>query len=207
MHASAIENGRKFFELYWQTEFTSILDVGSLDVNGSLRTYAPPEAFYTGIDLIAGNGVDLVLDDPYKYPFADGTIDMVVSTSCFEHDEMFWLTFLEMARVVSERGFVYINAPSRWSYHHRPDRWRFYPDAASALEKWAQRNGSPVRMVETFLTLSDIWGDNVMIFTKRPAFTPQSYLRDAVSGAEWSRRGADAPLEYHNTRFWIAPEH
>jgi SAM-dependent methyltransferase len=207
MHASANEIGRRFFELYWQGGFKAILDVGSLDVNGSLRAFASAGARYHGIDLMPGNGVDQVLEDAYKYPFPDGSMDMVVSTSCFEHDEMFWLTFLEMARVVSDRGFIYINAPSRWTFHHPPDRWRFYPDAASALEKWGQRSGIPIRMVETFLALSDIWGDNVMVFTKREEFIPQTYICDATSGAEWSRKGSAGPLQYHDSHYWITGAH
>ena len=56
-----------------------------------------------------------------------------VSTSCFEHDPIFWLTFKEIARVTKVDGFVYVNAPSNEVYHGYPgDNWRFYKDAPAA---------------------------------------------------------------------------
>ncbi len=59
MHISALQAGQKFFDAYWRSEFTGILDIGSFDVNGSLRQVSPPDAKYTGIDLGPGKGVDL----------------------------------------------------------------------------------------------------------------------------------------------------
>jgi hypothetical protein len=140
MHASASELGHIFFQLYWKEGFRRILDIGSFDINGSLRQHCPAAAEYVGIDLSKGPGVDFVLEDPYRYPFPPSHFDLIVSTSCFEHDPMFWLTFIEASRVLSPNGFMYINAPSNGWYHTHPwDNWRFYPDAALALESWARR--------------------------------------------------------------------
>jgi SAM-dependent methyltransferase len=151
MHASAFELGRLFFNFYWRQGFRRILDIGSLDINGSLRQHCPPAAEYVGIDCTAGPGVDLVLEDPYQYPFPAGHFDLIVSTSCFEHDPMFWLTFVEASRVLSPDGFLYLNAPSNGWYHAHPwDNWRFYPDAALALERWAQRSGMLIHCIESF---------------------------------------------------------
>jgi SAM-dependent methyltransferase len=197
MHLSASHSGKAFFETYWQPTFRTILDIGSLDVNGSLRTTAPAGAEYIGIDMVAGPGVDRVLDDPYVYPFETGSIDAIVSTSCFEHDPLFWVTFLEASRVVSDHGFFYINAPSRAEYHHAPDNWRFYPDCGTALESWARRNGNPIRLVESFM-ISEVsvngtmvrnpHGDCVMVFSKRDNFTPSRFLGDVLPGAAWMRK-------------------
>ena len=170
MHDTALIYGRAFFENYLpQDRDVKILDVGSLDVNGSLRSVAPPAASYVGVDLGAGAGVDVVLDDPYALPFADQSFDAVVSTSCFEHDDCFWLTFLEILRVLKEGGLAYLNTPSNGNYHGYPqDNWRFYRDAAQALAKWADRNHVGIKIVESFLgdRLSDIWHDHVMVFYK-----------------------------------------
>jgi SAM-dependent methyltransferase len=97
--------------------FSRVLDVGARDVNGSVRDFCPPNADYIGVDLDAGPGVDHVLDDPTKLPFDDDTFDVVMSTSCFEHDQMFWLTFAEMRRVLKPSGYIYINAPSNGAYN------------------------------------------------------------------------------------------
>ncbi len=77
MHLSAMTIGRAFFELYGAPG-CRILDVGSYDVNGTLRPAAPEGASYTGIDLSAGPGVDLVLKDPRSYPFPADSFDLVL---------------------------------------------------------------------------------------------------------------------------------
>lgn len=170
MHASALRCGRSFFELYRQPSFRRVLDIGSLDVNGSLRSVCPADLEYVGIDLSAGRGVDVVLEDPYRYPFPDGHFDMIVSTSCFEHDRLFWETFLEGLRVLAPGGFFYVSAPANGFYHAHPlDCWRFYPDSGLALQHWASRCDVAVDLMESF-TLErsdgDFWNDCVMIFRK-----------------------------------------
>jgi SAM-dependent methyltransferase len=185
MHKSADDLGRLFFELYWRSEFRRILDIGGLDVNGTLRRYCPMDAEYIGIDISSGPGVDLVLDDAYKYPFPDGHFDAIVSSSCFEHDTMFWLTFLEAMRVLSPNGFFYINAPSNGLYHAYPvDNWRFYPDAGVALEQWALRSQVPATLIESFIAGrggGDIWNDCVMVFGKSDCGIPPRFICDAIS--------------------------
>lgn len=112
MHPSAMHNGDFFFRTYG-TSLPSVarcLDVGAYDVNGSLRQVAPAAWEYVGVDFSSGPCVDVVLEDPYRLPFPDGKFDVVVSTSCFEHSEFFWLLFLEVLRILSPRGLFYLNA-------------------------------------------------------------------------------------------------
>lgn len=139
MHPTAMDNGRRFFATYLDASAPAlILDIGSQDINGSLRQAAPAGARYVGLDFAAGRGVDRVLDDPYRLPFDDGVADAVVSSSCFEHVDMFWLTFNEILRVLRPGGLFYLNAPSNGAFHRYPvDCWRFYPDAGDALVRWA----------------------------------------------------------------------
>jgi ubiquinone/menaquinone biosynthesis C-methylase UbiE len=179
MHDTASQIGARFFSVYLAGKASDlqILDVGSLDVNGSLRQFAPSGAIYMGVDLAPGPGVDLVLDDPHKLPFEDEKFDAIVSTSSFEHDSMFWLTFLEMVRVAKVGAAIYINAPSNATYHRYPrDCWRFYPDAAISLIDWSQRNGHPLALVESFIALrkKDVWNDCVMVFVKGEARDPKA---------------------------------
>src|SRR6266567_3849172 len=176
MHPSALQIGQKFLELYWNKEFKRILDVGARDINGSLRTFCPGGAEYIGVDLEGGAGVDVVLKDAYDYPFSDEHFDLIVSTSCFEHDGMFWLSFLEQLRVLSKSGSLYINAPSNGAYHGYPyDNWRFYPDASLALEAWARRNGREAFMIESFIgpQIEMGWNDCVMVFQKQVPANPE----------------------------------
>lgn len=167
---------------------TNILDIGSRNVNGTLRDVKPPAAAYLGVDLTPGPGVELVLQDPHRLPFDDDSFDVVVSTSCLEHDPLFWLTFGEMLRVVRPGGFVYINAPSNGVYHGYPfDHWRFYPDAGRALEAWSRRLSRPAILIESFIgrKVGDVWADNVMVFSLEPlpSVLPEPLLHARVPGS------------------------
>lgn len=163
-----MKNAQLFFSTYFRIEKPCVvLDIGSQDVNGTMRNVAPVHCRYIGVDFSAGAGVDVVLQDPYQLPFADDSVDAVVSSSCFEHVEFFWLMFMEVIRVLKPHGLFYLNAPTNGDYHRYPvDCWRFYPDAGSALVRWAQRNGFKPALLESFIAYQeqDIWNDFVAVF-------------------------------------------
>lgn len=166
MHDTAYRTGKDFFDVY-TTETSKILEVGSQNVNGSLRDHSKTKD-YTGIDFADGRGVDVVLKDAYSYPFQDNTFDIVVTSSCFEHSEMFWLSFLECMRVLKPDGVLYCNAPAAFmAYHRYPvDCWRFMPDAAKGLETWAKYNGMNSKTLETFIVVGPKTFDWCAIFIK-----------------------------------------
>jgi SAM-dependent methyltransferase len=197
MHDTAYEIGGEFLNTY-ATNSSRILEVGSQDVNGTLRDFAPVNSEYIGVDICSGPGVDVVLTDPYKFPFKGSQFDAVISSSCFEHDQLFWLTFLEMVRVAKPRGYIYISAPSNGNYHRHPvDNWRFYPDAALALQCWARRQGKAVKLIECFTARrkQDMWNDCVMIFSKRK----HNRSKD-------DPRLADKFPGSFNVRSWLSPK-
>jgi ubiquinone/menaquinone biosynthesis C-methylase UbiE len=166
MHPSAMQAAKDFYAKF-AGEFVepTIVEIGSQNVNGSIREVAPPSK-YVGLDFQEANGVDIVLQDAYSFPLPDNYADIVVTSSCFEHSEMFWLTFLEGVRILKPRGLFYINAPSTGPYHAYPlDCWRFYPDADKALQTWAKRNGYNVN-VEYKTTMEGPWGDFVVVYRK-----------------------------------------
>ena len=137
MHDTALKIGQLFMENYVEP-CSRVLDVGALDINGSLRQFAPSTMTYIGVDMVAGKGVDTVLDDPHRLPFDDASFDAVVSTSCYEHDPAFWLSFNEAIRVLRPSGFLYMNAPSNGHVHRHPtDCSRFYP--TQAWHSWPGR--------------------------------------------------------------------
>ena len=170
MHPTAMDNGRLFFECYVaDAAGITIVDIGAQNVNGSLRDICPPGARYLGVDFAAGEGVDVVLDDPYQLPFEPSSVDVVVSSSCFEHIEFFWLMFNEILRVLKPSGIFYMNAPSNGEFHRYPvDCWRFYPDSGQALVNWGARSGYRPVLLESFPTRQrlDVWNDYVAIFLK-----------------------------------------
>ena len=74
MHPSAISNCRNFIGTYagaFPLPGARVIDIGSQDVNGSLRDCCPNDFEYVGVDFVAGKGVDLILEDPYSLPFVN----------------------------------------------------------------------------------------------------------------------------------------
>jgi SAM-dependent methyltransferase len=170
MHDTAMQNATYFLDEYGDkfTEGDIVLDFGSYSVNGNLRGIFEPKFKYIGIDQAAGPNVDVVCSNR-STPFSNEYASIVVSTSCFEHDECFWMTFLEMCRVLKKGGVIYINAPSSGPYHAHPvDCWRFYKDSWKALENWAKENGYTMKLKDSYIDERPVcdWHDSVGIFVK-----------------------------------------
>ncbi len=178
MHATAMKNCESFFATYSEgfkgLSDVEVIDIGSQDVNGSLRQVTPTSFRYRGLDFQKANNVDIILEDPYALPLPDSSIDIVLSSSCFEHSEMFWLVFLEVMRVLKPGGLFYLNVPSAGSFHRYPvDCWRFYPDSGHALVTWARRNDFNTVLLESFTQIGGRWQDYIGVFLKDETYLPR----------------------------------
>lgn len=174
MHDTALISGKFFAEVYGGLN-KIVLDVGGKNVNGSLRVFFENLGMkYICLDIEEDSSVDIVIKPGDKLPFDNGSIDLIVSSSCFEHDPCFWITFKEMTRIIKFGGFIYVNAPTNGPYHCYPgDNWRFYSDAGQALSYWSGYQISdeevfPVKVVETFhiLPKCDIWLDFTCVWER-----------------------------------------
>lgn len=185
MHATAMRNGKLFFDCYAQKDWRILIESGSMDVNGSLRSACPEGLIYIGADTEFGKSVDIRIDPHEGLPFREGFADCIVSSSQMEHDDFFWMTFLDYVRVVREGGLIYVNAPSNGDYHRYPnDNWRFYPDAGHVLVRWARKNGFQVELIESFVAdkAEDVWSDFVAVFVKgKLDGAPERYISDDVA--------------------------
>ena len=175
MHDTSIKNAQRFISTYVKNEERKLVEIGSKSYleQFNFRQAMPEKIQYIGVDFQAGLNVDIVLDDPYKLPIDDNSIDYVISSSCFEHSEFFWLSFLEITRVLKPGGLFYLNAPSNGSFHRFPvDCWRFYPDSAMSLVKWSKKNGIDCELLEQYTSNreADIWNDYVAVFVKGTEF-------------------------------------
>jgi SAM-dependent methyltransferase len=171
MHRSSYEHMGDLVARYLGDRVPGVVvDIGSSDVNGSYRTIFDSTGWrYLGCDVAPGANVDVVAPSPYRYPFRSNTIDLTISGQAFEHIEFFWISFLEIARIIKPGGLIFLIAPSRGPQHRYPvDCWRFYPDAYRALGRWA---GLALLEVKTDWQPSSHpdsaeWGDTVGVFRK-----------------------------------------
>ena len=169
MHPSSMENMQRCVASYFATspladrERITVIDIGGRDVNGSYAELFRGEKFeYKGVDIENAEGVSIVLEDPYKIPLPDNSVDIVVSGQMLEHCEFFWQTFAEMVRVLKIDGFIFMIAPSGGPIHRYPvDCYRFYPDSYYALAKYTNCHA-----IDVWHDERGPWNDLVGVFSK-----------------------------------------
>lgn len=102
------KNVKTFFPDYFCN--TKVLEIGSLDVNGSVRGFFE-QSDYTGIDIGPGEKVDVVCNGE-DFPGKAKQFDVVLSTEVFEHTEDWDLILLNMLRLVKRNGMVLFSCAS-----------------------------------------------------------------------------------------------
>jgi SAM-dependent methyltransferase len=165
-----------------------VLDLGSRIARAQKLTHrqllAGYDVAYTGVDVVAGPNVDVVMRRPYRIPARSRSVDVVLSGQTFEHIAFPWASILEIARVLTPGGLAFIVAPSRGHAHGRSDCWRYYPDGMRALAAWSglavieahtdfppavegvRRRRDDYARIDT---ANYYWGDSVGVFRKPPA--------------------------------------
>lgn len=201
MHLSVQRTFLEFLDAYLPgKEVTKVLEIGAQNFNGGLADLKPKNFEWHGLDIVNGPGVDTVINVGENYPFEEHSFDLVVASSVFEHDIQFWDTFIQMSPAVKPKGFVLLIMPSQGSFHRYPlDAFRFYPDASLALEKWAQRQGEYISLIESFTTSpeDEIWADYVAIYSGNSNFQAHEHLIGGKLNSEnWIIRGILQPDTY-----------
>lgn len=169
MHSSSLENMQKCYERYicndkwFRKSSIKVIDIGGANINGTYRDIFSSDRFnYYAVDIKAGNGIDIVLDDPYKLPFEDNSIDIVLCGQVFEHIEYFWDSFAEIIRILKNDGLFFLIVPSSGEMHRYPvDCYRFYPDAFLSLAKRYN-----CLLIDFWLDEKGPWKDLVGVFSK-----------------------------------------
>lgn len=107
-----------------------VLEVGSLDVNGSPRqiVQALEPAEYFGVDIQKGRNVDQVMDvSALVEKLGPDSWDVVISTEMVEHVRDWRTAFSQMKRVLRTDGIMLVTTRSAgFKYHPYPiDCWRY----------------------------------------------------------------------------------
>ncbi len=124
-----------------------VIEAGACDVNGSVRpaVEALGPASYTGTDMQAGPGVDVVWDaaDLSGLPGSGyggkgggfGAFGIVISTEMLEHAEDWQAAMTGMIRALTPGGLLVLTTRSEgFPYHGYPgDHWRFSVEAMGEI--------------------------------------------------------------------------
>lgn len=115
-----------------------VLEVGSYDVNGSLRetVMALEPREYVGVDILAGPGVDCICPaERLTETFGERRWDLVVCTEVLEHVWDWPATVSNLKRSLATGGHLLLTTRSvPFPYHSYPfDYWRFDPEDMAAI--------------------------------------------------------------------------
>ena len=92
-----------------------ILEVGSLDVNGSLREHVmslSPES-YTGVDILPGRGVDVLCRvEDLVTRFGENKFDVIICTEMLEHVRAWRAAVANMKRCLLRGGLIVLTTRS-----------------------------------------------------------------------------------------------
>jgi SAM-dependent methyltransferase len=94
-----------------------VLEIGSYDVNGTVRGQFGASREYVGVDLTNGPGVDRVVLG-HEVDEEDGSFDVTLSGECFEHDPHWRQTFTNMVRLTRPAGLVTFTCASMGRPEH-----------------------------------------------------------------------------------------
>lgn len=107
---------------------THLLDVGCWDGLETLHYSELLHARPHGIEIFPEpaveaerNGLDVARIDleSGRFPWADGSMDVVIANQVFEHLKNIWLPMSEMFRVTRDQGWLVISVPNLSSLHNR----------------------------------------------------------------------------------------
>ena len=97
-----------------------VLEIGSLDINGSVRDFFT-NCDYVGIDIGEGKGVDIICEGQ-KFDAPDDSYDQVISCEVMEHNPYWIETFNNMLRMCKPGGLVTMTCATTGRHEHGTTR-------------------------------------------------------------------------------------
>jgi SAM-dependent methyltransferase len=128
MHKSAFEFIQRCASSINEPEKKRVLEVGSYDVNGSVRPLFSGFKDYLGLDMRHGPGVDMVANaEDVDLLFGKESHDVIVCAEMLEHCRLWQRCVHGMKRVLKKQGVLILTTRSpKFPIHDFPsDYWRF----------------------------------------------------------------------------------
>jgi len=123
----------------------AVLELGSLNLNGSIRPWFAGAKKYVGIDVIGGRGVDIVCN-ARDTKFEKEEFDTLASFSAFEHDPDWRGSFSHNLPWLKEGGMIFLCWGAEGNLYHGPNPWAIVPvaDFMQAAQTW------PIEIIDHF---------------------------------------------------------
>lgn len=142
----------------------NILEIGSYDVNGSVRKLFPGST-YCGVDLMPGAGVDIVADG-HRVNHADQTYDVTISCECFEHNPAWLETFHNMYRMTKAGGFIVVTCATTGRVEHGTRRTTPKASPGTQHQGWNYYRNISLAHFQKLMNFDEMFQDH-RFFTNR----------------------------------------
>jgi SAM-dependent methyltransferase len=186
MHESAMDKFLVFVDAYLRPQAGTameVLDVGSRAIGTGSPTHRAAIVAqgwrYVGLDIEAGENVDMQVSDGYDWNMVDDdSFDVVLCSQVLEHARYPWRLTQEIARVLRPLGLAFLASPSSGHVHRYPeDCFRYYPDGLSALAAASGLVVVEAHVQRRLVYRSNLWLDALLI-AQKPVRAPDEAGRE-----------------------------
>lgn len=168
-----------------------ILEIGSYDVNGSIRPFFE-NSDYIGVDLIEGKGVDFVRDG-HTLDYLDESFDMVISCESFEHNPYWKETFLNMIRMTKLGGLIVFTCATTGRPEHGTTRTTSVDSPGTIQMNWDYyKNLKELDFYNEIFDFKDFFGRFLFLKNNK---SKDLYFVGVKRGSELT------PINFKNIRF------
>jgi hypothetical protein len=151
------ESMQKRFPEYFSN--VSVIEMGSLNINGTVRDFYTNVDRYVGVDLSEGPDVDLV-SHAERVEFPENSFDVAVSAECFEHNPYWLETFINMHKIAKD--FVVFTCAGEGRPEHGTRK--FHPDTSPFTLGWNYYKNLTQEDFQSIIHIEDMFSEHEFIY-------------------------------------------